>query len=53
MAAKDSRKLSKVGRRGYVRVGEVNILTQYFSVTKGEDIRMVYKGAYIGLNTSL
>ena len=53
VAAKESRKLSKVRRRGYVRMGEVNILTHYFSVTKGEDISMVYKGTYIGLNTSL
>ena len=32
---------------------EVNILTRYLSLTKGEDIRMVYNGTYTGLNNSL
>ena len=41
MATKESGKLTKVIRRGYVRVREVNILTHYFSVTKREETRMV------------
>ena len=41
VAAKASGKLAKVRRRGYVRVGEIKILTCYLSVTKGEDISMV------------
>ena len=53
MAAKESGKLSKVRRREYVRVGEVNILNHFFLLTKGEDISMVYNGTYTGLNTSL
>ena len=46
LAAKESRKLSKFRRRGYVRVGDVNILTHYLSLTKGEDKRMVYNETY-------
>ena len=46
VAAKESVKLTKVRRRGYVRVGEVNILTNYLSVTKREEIWMVYNGTY-------
>ena len=53
MATKESGKLSKVRRREYVIVVEVNILTRYLSLTKGEDIRMVYNGTYTDLNTSL
>ena len=41
VATKESVKLTKVRRRGYVRVGEVNILTNYLSVTKREETRMV------------
>ena len=53
MAAKESRELAKVRRRGYVRVGEVNILTHYFLVTKVEYIRMVYNVTYTVLNRSI
>ena len=34
--------MAKVRRRGYVNIVEVKILTHYFSVPNGEDIRMVY-----------
>ena len=53
MATKESGKLSKVRRREYVRVVEINILTLCFSLKKGEDISMVYNGTYTGLNNSL
>ena len=53
MEAKVSLKLSKVRRRGYVRVGDANNLTHYFLVPKGEDIRMIYNGTSRGLNNSL
>ena len=53
VAAKESGKLAKVGRRGYVSVLEVNILTRYFLVPKVEDISMVYNGTYSGLTSSL
>ena len=51
--AKESGKLAKVRRRGYVIVGEVKILTHYLMETKEEDISMVYNGTYTGLNNSL
>ena len=51
--AKEFGKLFKVRSREYVRVVEVNILNHYLSVTRGEDIRMVYNGTYTDLNTSL
>ena len=35
MDAKESGKLVKVRRRGYVRVGEVKILTRHLLATKG------------------
>ena len=41
VASKEYLKLAKDIRRGYVRVGDVKILTNYFSLLKGEDIRMV------------
>ena len=41
MEAKESFKLSKVRRRGYVREGDVKSLTHQLSVMKGEDIIMV------------
>ena len=53
VAVKEYGRLAKVRRRGYVRVGEVNSLTNYFSVAKGEDTRMVYNGTSSGLNTSI
>ena len=34
-------------------MGEVKILTHYFSVPKREDIRIFYNGTSIGLNSSL
>ena len=42
--------MTKVRKRGYVRMGEVKILVHYFSVLKGWDIRMVYNETSIGLN---
>ena len=53
MDVKESGKLSKVRRRGYVRVREGNILTHYLLVTKGEDRRMVYNGTYHSVITTL
>ena len=53
VASKNSGKLSKVRRRGYVRVEGVNSLTRYFLVIKGEYIRIVCIETYISLNTSL
>ena len=53
MTAKECIKLAKDSRRGYLRTGEVKILAHYFSVPKGEDIRMVYNGNSSGLNSSL
>ena len=32
---------------------EVESLTHYFSVTKGEDIKMAYNGKYSGINSYL
>ena len=40
-----------VRRWSYVRTGEVKSLTHYFSVPKGEDIRMVYNRISSGLNS--
>ena len=37
VAAKESGELDKFRLRGYARVGEVNILTNYSSVKKGEE----------------
>ena len=53
MAANESSKLSKVKRRGYAIMVDVDILTRYFSLPKVEDIIMVYNGTYNGLNTLL
>ena len=50
---KECTKLEKLIRRGYVRMGEVKSLTNYFSVKNVEDIRMVYNGKYSGLNSSI
>ena len=52
MAIKESGKLAKVRKRGYVSVVYVKIFTHYLSVPKGEDIRMVYNlvGIIRGLN---
>ena len=49
---KECIKLAKVGKRVYVRMGEVKIFPHYFSVPKGEDIRMVYKRTSSGSNSS-
>ena len=53
MSEKDCIKLAKFGRRGYVSMVEVDILTRYFSMPKVEDIRMVYNRTYSGLRSSL
>ena len=53
MDAKESRKLAKVKSKGYVRVGEVRIMTHQFQLPNGEGISMVYNGTYSGMNTSL
>ena len=53
VAANMSGKLYKVRRRGYVIVEEVKLLTKHFSVTKGENRRMLYNRKSSGLNTSL
>ena len=45
--------MAKVRQRGYVRSGDVKILTHYFYINKGEDIRMVYNGTSSGLNDAL
>ena len=50
---KECIKLAKVRKRVYVRMGEVKILPHYFSVPKGEDIRMVYNRTLSGSNSSL
>ena len=53
VTTKESLKLAKDRHRGYVGMVEVKSLTRYFSVTKGEDIRMVYNGSSSILNNSL
>ena len=53
MAEKECIKLAKFGRRSYVSMVEVDILTRYFSMPKVEDIRMVYNRTYSGLRSSL
>ena len=45
--------MAKVFQEGYVRSGDMKILTHYFSVTNEEDIRMVYNGMLSGLNNVL
>ena len=46
--------MDKVLQRGYVRLGEVKSLTQYFFVLKGGGgISMVYNGTSSGLNDAL
>jgi hypothetical protein len=48
------KKLEKVRRLGYIQPGQVDSLTSYFSVPKGDtDIRMVYDGTKSGLNDAL
>eukprot|EP00980_Cylindrotheca_fusiformis_P024767 scaffold12423_cov140-Cylindrotheca_fusiformis.AAC.1 len=48
------KKLGKVRDRRYVVPGEVNSLTSFFAVPKGEDdIRMVYDGTKSGLNDAI
>jgi hypothetical protein len=47
-------KLKAVRDRGYIGPGEVESLTSFFDVKKGEDdIRMVYDGTKSGLNEAL
>ena len=46
-------KLSKARRRGYVSTGDIKSLTHYFSVPKGEYIRMLYNRTSSGFNSSL
>jgi hypothetical protein len=48
------KKLEKVRWLGYIYPGQVDSLTSYFSVSKGDtDIRMVYDGTKSGLNDAL
>ena len=49
---KEAKNLTKVRRRGYIMTGEVKSLTNYFSVSKGEDIQMVYNGTSSGLDAA-
>jgi hypothetical protein len=47
-------KLQNVQSKGYIAPGEVNSLTSYFAVPKGDDdIRMVYDASASGLNAGL
>ena len=52
--AKMREKIDKVRSRGYILPGEVNSLTGFFAVPKGEDdIRIVYDATACGLNNAL
>ena len=52
--AKMAEKIEKVRSRGYILPGEVNSLTGFFAVPKGEDdIRIVYDATACGLNAAL
>ena len=52
--AKMMEKLGKVRERGYVMPGEVQSLTGFFAVPKGDDdIRIVYDATACGLNAAL
>ena len=51
---KMTEKLEKVRSRGYIRPGEINSLTGFFAVPKGDDdIRIVYDATACGLNEAL
>ena len=50
---KELMKLKKARKQGYISTGEMKVLTNYFLVIKGEDIRMVYNGKLSCLNNSL
>ena len=50
---KECIKSENVINRGYVRMVYVKILTRYLSMTKGDDIRMVYNGKSSGLHSYL
>ena len=52
-AGKEASKSNKARVRGYINKGEVKSLMHYLSVTKREDIRMVYNGMSSGLNNAL
>ena len=46
-----AKKIAKVLLRGYVKLGNISSLTDFFAVKKGpKDIRMVYNGTSSGLN---
>ena len=53
MVEKECIKSENVINRGYVRMVYVKILTRYLSMTKGDDIRMVYNGKSSGLHSYL
>ena len=53
VASKESLKLTKIRKRGYVRVEGVKSFNSFLYVPKVEDIRILYNGTYISLNTSL
>jgi hypothetical protein len=46
-------KIGLVRKRGYIKPGPIQSLTDFFDVPKGEDIRMVYNGTSSGLNDAL
>jgi hypothetical protein len=46
-------KIGQVRKRGYIKPGPIQSLTDFFDVPKGEDVRMVYNGTSSGLNDAL
>ena len=46
-AGKEASKLNKTWVRGHINTGEVKILTHYFLVNKGEDIRKYTMGSQV------
>ena len=46
-ANREARKLNKYWKQGYISTGEVKILTHYFLVNKGEDIRKYTMGSQV------
>ena len=53
MAYKESSKLKKVQKKGYIIAGEFKRLTKYFSVQNGEEFCIVYNRTSIELNAAL
>jgi hypothetical protein len=46
-------KLQKARDRRYIAAGQVDLLTAFFAVKKGDDVRPVYDGSVSGLNKSI